>query len=234
MQVAILAGGLATRLKPLTDNMPKSLVEIDGKPFLAYQLDFLSQGGVTNIVLCTGYQGEQISEHFGDGHSYGVNIIYSQEQGRLLGTAGALKNAEHLLEDNFFVMYGDSYLSLDFTHVMSRFNGCRRLGLMVVYKNFDRYDSSNVAIDGNTVMYYSKTNKTGNMVYIDYGISILRKETLKLVPSNQACSLETLFTKLIEIGELEAYEAGRRFYQIGSPEGLDEFRQAALKGEIAI
>jgi NDP-sugar pyrophosphorylase family protein len=232
MQVVILAGGQATRLRPLTDEVPKSLLDIVGRPFLEYQLEFLSRGGVKDIVLCVGYLGEQIERYFGDGSKLGVNLKYSYEKERLLGTAGALKNAEQLLQDPFFVMYGDSYLFLDFAAVTSYFDKMSKLGLMVVYKNYDRYGESNVVIEGNLVKQYSKKDKAEGMVHIDYGASILRKQALELVPQNQVYSLEGLFDQLIEQKELLAYEVDKRFYQIGSPEGLEEFRGYISQGRV--
>lgn len=232
MQVAILAGGLATRLRPLTDRVPKSLIEIDGKPFLEYQLDFLKKGGVKDMVLCLGYLGEQIEKYFGDGRKFGVSIKYSHEGNSLLGTAGALKNAERLLDGKFFIIYGDSYLSLDFSATMSYFNKHGKLGLMVVYKNYDRFDRSNVAIEGNLVKQYSKKDRIEGMVYIDYGASILRKEVLEVVPQNQVYSLEDLFAQLIKQEELLACEVNKRFYQIGFPEGLEEFKKYVSRVEV--
>lgn len=225
MQVAILTGGLATRLGPLTKETPKSLINIRGKPFLQYQLEFLKKSGVKDVVLCIGYLGEQIEKYFGDGKEFGINIKYSYDGDKLLGTAGALKNAERLLEDEFIVMYGDSYLFLDFSAVASYFRKFNKLGLMVVYKNTDRYDKSNVVIDGNLVKEYNKKVRTKDMVYIDYGASILRKEALRLVPQDQSYSLEELFSQLIDQKQLLAYEVDKRFYQIGSLEGLHEFER---------
>ena len=150
MQVVILAGGLATRLKGLTSGQPKSMVEIQGKPFLEYQLELLRIRGMRNIVLCIGHMGEQIENYFGDGKRYEVNIRYSRED-RLLGTGGALKKAEELLDDVFFTMYGDSYLFLDFLGAMHYFRCQNKLALMTVYKNHDRYDRSNTTIEGNLV-----------------------------------------------------------------------------------
>jgi len=225
MQVAILAGGMATRLGPLTKEAPKSLIHIRGKPFLQYQLELLKKGGVEDIVLCIGHLGERIEKHFGDGKEFGIHIEYSYDGDKLLGTAGALKNAERLLEDEFIVMYGDSYLFLDFSAVASYFRKLDKLGLMVVYKNTDRYDKSNVVIDGNLVKEYNKKVKSKDMVYIDYGASVLRKEALKLVPQNQPYSLEELFSQLIGRKQLLAYEVDRRFYQIGSLDGLHEFEK---------
>ena len=232
MQIALLAGGLATRLRPLTTEIPKSLVQIDGKPFLEYQLNFLKEGGIKDIVLCVGYLGEQVESHFGDGSRFGVTIKYSHEGKQLLGTAGALKNAERLLEDEFFVMYGDVYLFIDFNAVMSYFHQFNKMGLMLVYKNFNQYDTSNVVIDGNLVKRYSKKRRTKDMVYIDYGTSILTKRALESFPSGQVYSLEQLFARMIQKKELLAYEVHKRFFEIGSREGLEEFRTNILSGSI--
>jgi N-acetyl-alpha-D-muramate 1-phosphate uridylyltransferase len=229
MQIAILAGGLATRLRPLTDKIPKSLVPIHGKTFLEYQLDFLKAGGVTDIVLCIGHMGEQIEEYFGNGSEYGVRIKYSREGKIQLGTAGALKKAESLLEDEFFIMYGDSYLFLDFGTLMCYFLNQNKLALMTVYKNQGRYDKSNTEVEGNLVRRYSKQEKTEAMVYIDYGVNILRKKALKLVPADQPYPLEELFPQLIAQNEILAYEIKERFYEIGSPEGLAEFKKYATR-----
>ncbi|MFC2071275.1 nucleotidyltransferase family protein [Chloroflexota bacterium] len=224
MQVAILAGGLATRLRDLTRDKPKSMVEVQGKPFLEYQLDLLRKGGVKNIVLCLGHAGEQIERHLENGMKCGVSVKYSIED-KPLGTAGALKNAESLLNDTFFTMYGDSYLFLDFSHVMSYFESQNKLALMTVYKNYDQYDRSNTVVEGNLVTKYSKKEKTENMVYIDYGVNIFRKEALEMIPESQFYSMDELFPRLIEMGELLAFEVKERFYEIGSPRGLKEFEE---------
>jgi NDP-sugar pyrophosphorylase family protein len=224
MQAAILAGGLATRLGNLTKNQPKSLVQINGKAFLEYQLEFLARGGVRDIVLCLGHLGQMIPRNFGNGRKYRVNIQYSYEE-EPLGTAGALKKAEALLDDTFITLYGDSYLSLDFNQVVSLIKSKNKLGIMTVFKNNDRYDRSNTAIDGNLVKRYSKYRRTQDTVYIDYGAVVLKKEVLKLVPEKEFHSLEDLFVRLIEMEELLAFEVKERFYEIGSPQGLKEFKQ---------
>ena len=225
MQVAILAGGLATRLRPLTATVPKSMVMVHGKPFLEYQLEFLKKDGIRDIILCVGHLKERIESYFGDGSRFGVTIQYSKEEGPLLGTAGALRNALNLLDDPFFVMYGDSYLFLDFNEIWRFFHKFKKSGLMVVYKNENRYDTSNVSINGNYVQKYSKTEQIPDMVYIDYGVSLLRKKVIESIPTNEHCSLETLFQSLIEHGELLSFPAKQRFYEIGSKEGLKEFER---------
>jgi len=222
--MAILAGGLATRLGDLTKDQPKSMVQISGKPFLEYQLDLLKRQAVRDIILCTGRFKEQIENYFRDGREFGVNMKYSRED-KLLGTAGALKKAESLLNDVFFTMYGDSYLFLDFNRVMSYFESRNKLALMTVYKNYDRYDRSNTVVEGNLVKKFSKKEKTKDMVYIEYGANIFKKEILRMIPENQFYSLDDLFPRLIEMEELLAFEVGERFYEIGSPQGLREFEE---------
>ncbi len=226
IQVVILAGGLATRLGNLTESRPKSLVELLGKPFLAYQLELLKNSGITDVVLCTGHLGAQIQETFGDGGRHGVHIRYSPEE-KPLGTAGALKNAEPLLKDIFILMYGDSYLFLDFPKIMSFFLSQNKLGLDTVFKNNDDYDKSNIAIKNNLVAKYSKVEKTKDMIYIDYGAAIFRKEVLRQIPENRFSSMEDLFIRLIGMEQLLAFEVNERFYEIGSPQGLKDFEEFA-------
>jgi NDP-sugar pyrophosphorylase family protein len=224
MQVAILTGGLATRLGDLTRNQPKSMLKIRGKIFLEYQLEMLKRADIKDIVLCIGHMGEQIERQFGNGRNYGVNIRYSLED-KLLGTAGALKKAEDLLNEVFFTMYGDSYLFLDFTEVIRYFQSQNKLALMTVYKNYDRYDRSNTVVEGSLVKNFSKKERTENMVYIEYGANILNKEAFRMIPENQFYSLDDLFPHLIEMDELLAFEVKERFYEIGSPQGVKEFEE---------
>ena len=222
MQVVILAGGLATRLGELTKKHPKSMVKILDKPFLAYQLELLRASGIIDIVLCIGHLGIEIMDTFGDGSKFGVHIRYSIEN-KPLGTAGALKHAASMLGNTFFVMYGDSYLFLDFPQVMSYFLSQNKLGLVTVFNNHNLYDRSNIVINGNMITKYSKVEKSKDMVYIDYGASILKKEALQLIPENHPYSLEDLFIRLIEQKQLLAFEVKHRFYEIGSPQGLKNF-----------
>ncbi len=225
MQVVILAGGLATRLEALARDRPKSMVQILGKPFLEHQLDFLRENGIRDIILCIGHLGEQIENYFGDGNRFGMSVKYSREDG-LLGTAGALKNAENLLEDILFTLYGDSYLFLNFKAAMSFFESKDNLALMSVYKNYDKYERSNTVVAGELVKKFSKSERAAGMVYIEYGANIFRKEILKMIPQGHY-TLERLFSRLIETGDLLAYEVRNRFYEIGSPQGLKDFEEFA-------
>jgi NDP-sugar pyrophosphorylase family protein len=230
MQAVILAGGLGTRLRPLTAKRPKAMVSIAGRPFLEYQIGLLRDAGIDDIVLCVGYLAEQIIDYFGDGSSFGVRLRYSVERERLLGTAGAVKQAEPLLTDIFFLTYGDSYLRLDYRAVWDYFQRSHKLGLMVVYRNENRFDRSNVVVADGLVKVYDKERTLPGMDYINFGVSLLRKEALSLVPSGIPYSQEEWYAQLIERGELLAYEVRERFYEIGSPRGLEEFRRLVAAG----
>ncbi|MCX5996175.1 MAG: sugar phosphate nucleotidyltransferase [Chloroflexi bacterium] len=227
IQAVIVAGGLATRLGDEARDCPKSMVYICGKPFVEYQLQLLQENGITGIVLCLGHLAVQIEQHLADGAKFGVNITYSHES-QPLGTAGALKNAQRLIKGDFLTLYGDSYLDFDYQSAVGFFNRRNKLALMTVYKNHGLYDASNSEIEGELVTGYDKIEKTPKTVYIDYGASIFRREVLDWLPINQPYSLEQLFRRLIVERELLAYEVMERFYEIGSPGGLEEFRR--LKG----
>lgn len=228
MQAVILAGGLATRLRPLTETTPKSMILFNDKPFLQYQLEFLRKNSVDNIVLCVGYLHEQIEDHFQKGEKFGVSIKYSREGKDLLGTAGALKKAEDLLEDKFFLLYGDSYVRVCLNEIYSYFANSDELALMVIYKNEDRYDKSNVCLRGNKVCNYDKNAKTNEMIYIDYGISLLKKDILEFIPEGVFYSLDHLFNDILKKDSLLAFEAKKRFYEIGSFNGIEDFNNFIL------
>lgn len=224
MQMVILCGGLATRLGNIAKDTPKSMINIEGKPFLEYQIENLKKNSIKDIVLCVGHLSEKIKDHFGNGKKFGVNIKYSQDGEKPLGPIGSIKNAQSLLDDAFYIMYGDSYLRFDFQKVYSYFLKEHKLGLMVVYKNYDQYDMSNLVVNNNIVTGYNKTKKTKDMIYIDYGASILRKKSLDLIPKNTYYTTGEFFTNLIKNHELLAFEVKNRFYHIGTPESLEGFR----------
>ena len=224
MQMVILCGGLATRLGKYAKNTPKSMIEIEGKPFLEYQIEILKKHSIKDIVLCVGHLSEKIKKYFGNGSKFSVNIEYSYDGDKLLGPIGAVKNAESLLEDIFFIMYGDSFIQIDYQKVYSKFINHDKLGLMAVYKNYDKFDKSNIAVESDIVVDYRKSNRTKDIIYIDYGMSILRKKSLEYVPKNTFFSTDQFFSNLIKMRELLAFEVKQRFYHIGNPESLEEFR----------
>ncbi len=232
MQAVILAGGLGTRLRPLTDSTPKAMVPVRGRPFLTYQLEYLAHHGIRDIILCVGHLGDVIEAYFGDGRRFGVTIRYGRERDRLLGTAGAIKNVEHLLDDAFFVTYGDSYTVVDFEKIMDYFTRRDRLGLMVVLKNEDRWDRSNVVVDGGFVCVYDKQHTHPEMRYIDFGVSLFRREALRDVPAGVPVDLNDVNQRLIAQQQLLAYETHDRFYEIGSVTGLRELETLLSLGAI--
>ena len=222
MQAVILAGGLATRLRPLTAHVPKAMLPIAGKPFLEHQMDLLRRCGIRDIVLCVGYLAGEIERYFGDGANFGVQLAYSRESGRLLGTGGALRRAKPLLAQDFVVLYGDSYLPLDYADLVRYARNSGMPATMVVYRNQDRWDRSNVLVVGGQVVLYSKTEPRSDMTYIDAGATVLRKELLAMVPSHGPAGLDALQQELARQGLLAAYESPERFHEIGSFAGLEE------------
>ena len=225
MQCVIIAGGLATRLRPITEKIPKSMVSIYGKPFLEYQLSLLRSNGLRDFILCVGFLAEQIEDYFEDGFKFGVNISYSYEKGELLGTGGAIRNSLHLLEDSFFTLYGDSYLDIDYKEIHRYFYSNKLLALMTVYKNDNKWDESNVIFNDGIVTQYDKKVKTYEMKYIDYGLSILTKKVVERIPKNTPLDLEDLYKKLSKERLLHGFEVFNRFYEIGSNKGIKEFTE---------
>lgn len=219
-QVVILAGGLGTRLGPLTQQMPKAMVPILGKPFIEYQLDWLARFDIRDIILSTGYLGEKIRDHVGNGHKWNVNVRYTDEGTQLRGTAGALRFVQEsgYLQDRFLVTYGDSYLPIDFKSVWNYFLKSSSPALMTLLHNQGKWDKSNVAFDGKNVTLYDKKKSSGvALEYIDYGLSALTREVIE----NSTCSdLADLFHDLSVNQRLTGFEVKQRFYEIGSHSGI--------------
>ncbi len=220
--VAILAGGLATRLRPLTEKIPKVLLPVAGRPFLAHQLALLRQRGVRRAVLCVGHLGERVQSEFGDGGSHGVALEYSFDGPVLLGTGGALKRALPKLGPVFFVLYGDSYLTAPFEPIAGFFLSSGRLGLMTVFRNEGLYDTSNVVFRDGEIVVYDKKTRLPEMRHIDYGLSLFRAEALGGWPEGQKFDLAEVMTDLVGRRQLAGFEVPERFYEIGSPAGLQE------------
>lgn len=222
--VAILAGGLATRLGPLTKQTPKCLLEVSGRPFIHHQLRQLRGQGVTKVVLCLGYLGEQVVEAVGDGSAFGLEVAYSFDGPELRGTAGAIRRAMPHLGDAFFVLYGDSWLECRYADVQAAFEAAGTLALMTVFHNEGRWDTSNVEFDGGRILAYDKINRTPAMRYIDYGLGILDRRAMDVVPEAGAYDLATAYQEMLRRGELAGFEVAERFYEIGSVAGLEETR----------
>jgi NDP-sugar pyrophosphorylase family protein len=240
--VAILAGGLATRLRPITGKIPKSLLPVAGKPFLAHQLELLQSRGIRRAVLCIGHLGEMIQREFGNGSAFGVQLDYSFDSSRhsdlprqseaemgakadgpkLLGTGGAIKRALPLLGDEFFVLYGDSYLPVEYQPIAEFFRRSGKLGCMTVYRNEGRYDTSNVVFRAGEIAVYDKKNRSPEMRHIDYGLSLFKASVFESYSAGQPFDLAEVMGKLVREKQLAGYEVRERFYEIGSPAGLAE------------
>jgi NDP-sugar pyrophosphorylase family protein len=223
--VVILAGGLATRLGPITQATPKAMVDVNGEPFIIHQLRLLKERGINQVLLCVGYLGEQVMERVGNGWSLGLTVQYSFDGPRLLGTGGAIKKALAKLGGPvFFVLYGDAYLECDYAAVQAAFESAGKLGLMTVFRNEGRWDASNIEFANGAILAYDKKSPTTNMKYIDYGLGMFRREAFDSVPSDEIYDLAALQQALLRTDQLAAFEVRDRFYEIGSPAGLDETR----------
>jgi NDP-sugar pyrophosphorylase family protein len=214
--VAILAGGLGTRLGALGRTTPKALVEVAGRPFALWQLELLRAHGARRVVMCVGHLGDRIEAAIGA--PFGLDVVYAHDPPGLAGTAGALRGALELLGDRFLVLYGDTYLRIDYADVERTFLASGARGLMSVLRNAGRWDASNALVAGGRVMRYDKAAPTADMAWIDYGLGALRPDALDM-PGDD---LASVYRALAERGELLAYEATERFYEIGTPDSLAE------------
>jgi N-acetyl-alpha-D-muramate 1-phosphate uridylyltransferase len=221
---ALLAGGLATRLRPITEKIPKAMVELAGKPFIDHQLDLLYRNGIRRAVMCLGYLGQRVEQHVGDGSARGMQIRYSYDGEKLMGTGGAILKAAPLLGDVFWVMYADSYMDIDYRAVLDAFLASGKSALMTVLHNGNRWDRSNVLFEGGKLIRYNKKVQTPDMHYIDYGVALLRREVLARVPADRPFDLAELYTDLVCEGNMIGYEVTQRFYEIGTPAALEEAR----------
>ena len=198
------------------------LLPVAGKPFLAHQLELLRKQGVTHVVLCLGYLGEMVERDFGDGSAWGVKVEYSFDGPVLLGTGGALQKALPLLGEKFFVLYGDSYLPIDFQPVADCFERSGKSGLMTVFHNQGRFDTSNVWFKDGEIKVYDKKNRLPQMEHIDYGLSVLSAAAFREYPQGTAFDLSEVMARLVARRQLAGFEVQERFYEIGSPSGLAE------------
>jgi N-acetyl-alpha-D-muramate 1-phosphate uridylyltransferase len=220
--VAILAGGLAKRLHPITKEIPKALVDISGIPFICRQLEYLQNQGIKKVVLCIGHLGEMIQRVVGDGSQFGIDVSYSFDGSKLLGTGGALKQALPILGEHFFILYGDSFLPVDYLAIEHAFYENNSIALMTVLKNEDRWDKSNVLFKNNQIIEYNKHYPRPEMSFVDYGLGLLSREVFDTYPSEENFGLDEVYNKLSLQGSLFGLEVYKRFYEIGSHNGLKE------------
>lgn len=231
----ILAGGLATRLRPMTEKIPKALIDMDGEPFIAHQLKLLRRNGVRQVVMCIGYLGNMLEEFLGNGSQYDLEISYSYDGEKLLGTAGAIKKALPLLkQDNFFVLYGDSYLPCHYASVQNQFILQNKAVLMTVFLNEGRWDNSNVEFVNHSILAYDKINRTSDMHYIDYGLGVFSQSAFDNIFENEFFDLARLYQDLLKINQLAGCEIKQRFYEIGSFAGIEELRYYLAQGTLPL
>lgn len=233
MQAVILAGGLGTRMWPDARTVPKTLLPVAGRPFADWQLEWLAGSGVTSVVYCIGFLGEQVRDHVGDGSAFGLHVDFVNEGEDLRGTAGALRLAldRGVLEDRFLVLYGDSWLIIDPAEVYRASEASGRPALMTVFENAGRWDASNVVLDGDRVARYAKGLDPAppEMRWIDYGLSVFTRDLVAdRVPQGEVADLAPLCSALADEGLLAAYVATERFFEIGSPDGRREAEQQLL------
>jgi len=225
LPVVVLAGGLATRLGKITEKKPKSLIDINGIPFVLHQLKLFQINGIDHVHYCLGYHGNMIEEVVQKSDlSAEMKITYSYDGDKLLGTGGAIKNALFMLPEAFFIIYGDSFLDIDYQSVEKYYyeSANESCGLMVVYKNSNRFDTSNVIFEKNRIVLYSKKRLSSRMKYIDYGLGILRKFHFNATPDKEPFDLSEIYEKLSVNGGLLGYETENRFYEIGSLKGIED------------
>jgi NDP-sugar pyrophosphorylase family protein len=222
LPVAILAGGLATRLHPITHTVPKALVDVAGRPFIDWQLRQLRAQGVRQVCICAGFLGEQVQAFVGAGERWGLALSFSFDGPRLLGTGGALRQAAGHLGEAFFVLYGDSYLPISFAAVQDDFDRQGLPALMTVLKNNGQWDRSNVDFTNGRLVEYNKRAPRAQMAYIDYGLGVLRADVLQARPEGDAFDLADVYHELSLQGQLAGHEVFERFYEIGSHQGLRE------------
>jgi MurNAc alpha-1-phosphate uridylyltransferase len=229
-ECVILAGGVASRLGTQAGDLPKTLVPVAGRPFADHQLTWLAEQGVTQVVYCIGYRGDQIRDYVGSGQRWGLDVEYVDEGSDLRGTGGALRLAHDagVLRESYAVLYGDSYLRLDLPRVHEAFRASSLPALMTVLRNEGRWDKSNADFDGECVTGYSKNE--GNFEWIDYGLSILTQEVAEEIPNDEPADLADVFNRLSGEGRLAGLEVTNRFYEIGSPEGLAELERFLTSG----
>lgn len=214
-------------MRPLTLHTPKNLIEIAGRPFLDYQLELLSKNNVERVVLSTGYLGHKIEDYVESHSTHGIKVEVCHEK-ELLGTGGAIINSLPALPDDFFLIYGDSYLTQPFAPVQAAFAASGNEALMTVLGQDSGTTENNCAISGGKVARYQKGQPAGTFKYMDYGLLFFRKEALRKYPLGNF-STDRIFLDLISRGQLAAFVTSSPYFEVGSKEGLKKFEHEILE-----
>lgn len=234
LTVAILAGGLATRLQRLTQRTPKSLISVAGRPFVFHQLELLRRAGAGRVVLCVGHLADPIREAVGDGRQFGLQVEYSSDGERLLGTGGAIKRALPLLGRAFFVLYGDSYLPCDFKDIERAYLESGAPAMMAIVRNDNRWDRSNVAIRDDDSVCYEKNSDRADLTHVDFGVSVFSRDVFTPIPADAVSDLAAICRELSLRRQLAPYEVSQRFYEIGSPQGIADTEGFLLAQDLSV
>ena len=221
LPIAILSGGLSKRLGKKAENIPKALLDISGKPFILRQLNYLKDQGFKNVVICTGHYGDKIKNFVGNGSQYNINVTYSDDGNKLLGTGGSIKKASTILDKNFFILYGDSFLPINFSKIEKVFFDQKKPALMTVLKNLNQWDKSNAYFKNKSVI-YNKKNPEKGMDYIDYGLNVVNNSIFDNFIENKNFDIAEVFENLSKNNLLAGHEVKERFYEIGSISGLND------------
>lgn len=228
LPVAILCGGLASRLYPITETIPKALIKVSGQPFISHQLTYLHQQGIKKVILCIGNLGEILKSYVGDGSRFGLKILYSSDENKLLGTGGAIKKALPILGNEFFILYGDTFLPINFNSVEKAYLSSNKLCLMTVIKNDNNWDKSNVLFKNNRLIEYNKQNPSTKMRHIDYGLSVATANIFDMYSSDTFFDLSNVYKSLSTKKQIEGFEVYKRFYEIGTPSSIKETEEYLL------
>jgi mannose-1-phosphate guanylyltransferase len=231
VQIVILAGGLGTRLRPITERIPKPMVDAGGRPFLEHIVRHLANQNFQRLLLLIGHLGEQVRDYFEHGQRFRVQIEYESEPAPL-GTAGAVRNALSKLDEEFILLYGDSYLPIDHWEVVQAFQESPCPGLIVVYdnRNADTGVANNVALgrDG-YVRRYEKGRAAADLHYVEAGVLCFRREVFANLPAGEPISLEDeIYPQLIAQNQLRGFVTQQRFFDIGTHGRLAEFVETRL------
>jgi MurNAc alpha-1-phosphate uridylyltransferase len=230
LPIAILAGGFGTRLGEISKTTPKSLIDIAGKPFVDWQIGLLKKNGYKNVVFCLSHKSKEIQEYLGNGSQFNLNIEYSLDGDKQLGTGGAIKKALPILGKNFAVIYGDSYLPIQYSDPENFFVNSQSLAVMTVYKNQNQFDKSNIDFSSGKVINYDKMDIKSSSNYIDYGLTYFNSSVFDQMPVGKAFDLSIVLKMLTQEKKLDGYEVFERFYEVGSLEGVKELSEILRKG----
>lgn len=222
LPVVILCGGLSTRLQPLTETIPKSMVTVLGKPFIDWQLSLLKENGCKEVILCIGKFGDQIRDHIGSGLRCGIHVQYSDDSGQLLGTGGALQNAYRILPSEFIVMNGDIYVDINYRKLTNHYFCENTLLLMTVYPANGTNIMGNVSINNNKLQKYDKSGTGQDLNYVDFGITVMKRRLLNRFPVGDTFDFGVIYSNLIEHQQASYYVSSTPLHEIGSPDGLRE------------